>query len=92
MPRPSLPGLLGTLDVEQGSGDRHLKNWAPCAMEFLSSLSQSIIIPQGSYKLLKIYIRAKKLDNPDHKKVVRHGLLYSLFIKGLVARSTPAGG
>ena len=60
-------------------------------MEFLSSLYSSTIIPQGSHKLLKRYIRAKKLDSPDGKKVVRQGLLYLLFIKGLLATSTPVG-
>ena len=60
-------------------------------MEFQSSLYSSTIIPQGSHKLLKRYIRAKKLDSPDGKKVVRQGLLYLLFIKGLLATSTPAG-
>ena len=59
-------------------------------MEFLSSLYSSTIIPQGSHKLLKRYIRGKKFDSPDGKKVVRQGLLY-LFIKGLLATSTPAG-
>ena len=47
-------------------------------MEFLSSLYLSTIIPQGSHKLLKRYIRAEKLDSPDGKKVVRQGLLYLL--------------
>jgi len=37
-------------------------------MEGLCSLYSSTIIPQGSHKLLKRYIRAKKLDNPDGKK------------------------
>ena len=59
-------------------------------MEFLSSLYSSTIIPQGSYKILKRYIRAKKLDSPDGKKVVRQGLLDLLFIQGLLATSTPA--
>ena len=76
--------------VGQGYGDRCLKNWASCAIEFLSSLYSSTIIPQGSHKLLKRYIRAKKLDSPDSKKVVRQGLLYLLFIKDLLATSTPA--
>ena len=57
-------------------------------MEFLSSLYSSTIIPQGSHKLLKRYIRAKKLDSPDGKKVVRQGLLYLVIIKGLLATST----
>ena len=39
---------------------------------------------------LNKYIRAKKFDCPDGKKVVRQGLLY-LYIKGLLATSTPAG-
>jgi len=60
-------------------------------MEFLASLYSLTIIPQGSHKLLKRYIRAKKLDSPDGKKVVRQGLLYLLFIKGLLATSTLAG-
>jgi len=60
-------------------------------MEFLSSLYSLTIIPQGSHKLLKTYIRAKEIDSPDGKKVVRQGLLYLLFIKGLLATSTPAG-
>ena len=34
---------------------------------------------------------AKKLDSPDGKKVVRQGLLYLVFIKGLLVTSTPAG-
>jgi len=76
--------------VGQGYGDRRLKNWASWAMEFLSSLYSSTIIPQGSHKLIKRYIRAKKLDSPDGKKVVRQGLLYLIFIKGLLATSTPA--
>ena len=54
-------GRLGTLAVGQGDGDRRLKNWASCAMEFLSPLYSSTIIPQGSHKLLKRCIRAKKL-------------------------------
>ena len=44
----------------------------------------------GDFYRLKKYIRAKKLDSPDDKKVVRQGLLY-LFIKSLLATSTPAG-
>ena len=32
----------------------------------------------------------KDFDSPDGKKVVRQGLLY-LYIKGLLATSTPAG-
>ena len=60
-------------------------------MEFLSLLYSSTIILQGSHKLLKRYIRVKKLDSPDGKKVVRQDLLYLLFIKGLLATSTPAG-
>ena len=59
-------------------------------MEFLSTLYSSIIIPQGSHIHLKRYIRAKKPDSPASKNVVRQGLLY-LFIKGLLATSTPAG-
>ena len=42
------------------------------------------------YHRLKKYIRAKFFDSPDGKKVVRQGLLY-LYIKGLLATSTPAG-
>ena len=44
----------------------------------------------GDLYRLKKYIRAKKVDSPDGKKVVRQDLLY-LFIKGLLATSTPAG-
>ena len=44
----------------------------------------------GDLYRLKKYIRAKKVDSPDGKKVVRQGLLY-LCIKGLLATSTPAG-
>ena len=44
----------------------------------------------GDFYRLKKYIRAKFFDIPDGKKVVRQGLLY-LFIKGLLATSTPAG-
>ena len=60
-------------------------------MEFLSSLYLSTIISQGSHKPLKRDIRAKKPDTPDGKKVLRQGLLYHLFIKGLLATFTPAG-
>ena len=60
-------------------------------MEFLSSLYSSTIIPQGSHTPLKRYIRAKKLDSPDGKKVVRQGLLHLLFIKGLLTASTQGG-
>ena len=60
-------------------------------MEFLSSLYSSTIISQGFHKLLKRYTRAKAFDSPDGKKVVRQGLLYLLFIKGLLATSTLAG-
>ena len=44
----------------------------------------------GDLYRLKKYIRGKFFDSPDGKKVVRQGLLY-LFIKGLLATSTPAG-
>ena len=60
-------------------------------MEFLSSLCSSTIIPQGSHKLLKRYIRAKKLDSPDGKKVVRQDLLDLLFIQGLLATPPQPG-
>ena len=52
-----------------------------CVIEFLSSLHSSTIIPQGSHKPLKRYSRAKKLDSPDGKKVVRQGLLYLYLLK-----------
>ena len=55
--------------VGQGYGDGISKNWASCAMEFLSSLYPSAIIPQAFHKLLKRYIRAKKLDSPDGNSV-----------------------
>jgi len=66
------------------------KNWVLCAKEFLSSLYSLTISHRGFYKHLKRYIRVKKLDSPDGKKVVRQGLLYLLFIKGLLATSTLA--
>ena len=44
----------------------------------------------GDLYRLKKNIEAKKFDCPDGKKVVRQGLLY-LFIKGLLATSTPTG-
>ena len=60
-------------------------------MEFLSSLYLLTIIPQGFYKYLKRYIRAKKLDGPDGKRMAHQGLRNILFIKDLLAISTPTG-
>ena len=58
-------------------------------LEFLSSLYSSTIIPQGSHILLKRYIRAKKLDSPGGKKVVRQDLLY-LTVPRLWLRHNPS--